>query len=478
MRAGRILLIVFGVLIGLVGLGLASGGGTMLWAHATQRDDDGFFTTRSIALTSPGVAVVSDQVDLGTDAGPWAVDLGDLAEVRIRATASDPAREIFVGIGSEEDVQAYLAGAPYTQVRDVDVDPLRVASAFRTGTRSPSDPTDQTFWVAQATGPGTQTVSWRLQSGTWMVVLMNADAGVGVRADADLGVKVGILFGLGIGLLVGGLVLLGIGVTMVAFGVRGGGAAGPPASAITDETAPPIAGVPPGEPEARPPPYPLRLEGTLDDDRHLSRWVWIFKWLLGIPHYVVLFFLWIAFTVLTVIAFFAILFTGRYPRGIFEFNVGVLRWTWRVSFWSYSALGTDRYPPFSLGPEPGYPATLEVTPPERLSRGLVLVKWWLLAIPHYIVVSIFTGSAWAYVWSDDFGWVGWGWGGLIGLLVFFAAVALLFTGRYPRGIFDLVVGLNRWVFRVSAYAALMRDEYPPMRLDPGPREPPAGRREG
>ena len=103
-----------------------------------------------------------------------------------------------------------------------------------------------------------------------------------------------------------------------------------------------------------------------------------------------LFFLWIAFAVMTVVAFFAILITARYPRGIFDFNLGVLRWTWRVAFYPYSALGTDRYPPFSLGPEPDYSATLDVAHPERLSRGLVLVKWWLLAIPQYLVVRCST----------------------------------------------------------------------------------------
>ena len=197
--------------------------------------------------------------------------------------------------------------------------------------------------------------------------------------------------------------------------------------------------------------YPVSLEGELDPN--LSRWLWLVKWLLAIPHYIVLFFLWIAFLVLWVLAFFAILFTGKYPKGMFDFNVGVLRWTLRVGFYSYGVLGTDRYPPFSLKAE-DYPATFDVEYPEHLSRGLVLVKWWLLAIPHYIVVGILHG--------------GWGprSGGLNAVLVLFAAIALLFTGRYPASIFDLVIGFNRWAFRVAAYASLMRDEYPPFRLGP------------
>jgi Domain of unknown function (DUF4389) len=186
--------------------------------------------------------------------------------------------------------------------------------------------------------------------------------------------------------------------------------------------------------------YPLRLHGQLESP--LSRWLWLFKWLLLIPHFIVLFFLWIAFVVASVVAFFAILVTGRYPRAIFDFTVGVLRWSWRVGFYSYSALGTDRYPPFTLADVPGYPARLDVEYPQSLSRGLVLVKWWLLALPQYLVVGVFVGGTWGGLnmanghgtWTSA--------AGLIGLLVFIAGVVLFFAGRYPKAIFNFVLGMG------------------------------------
>ena len=229
--------------------------------------------------------------------------------------------------------------------------------------------------------------------------------------------------------------------------------------------------------------YPVNIRGELTVPPGPG-W-WLLKWLLGIPHYVILFFLWIAFIFVCIIAFFAILFTGKYPKSLFQFNEGVLRWSWRVCFYSYGALATDKYPPFSLEPDHDYPADLEVAYPEKLSSGLVLVKWWLLAIPHYIVVGIFTGalswgwgsrngpesgdnvSAWGWGFNSDWGTNGdWNGGGigLIFILAIFAGVVLLFTSKYPQEIFRLVVGFNRWSIRVAAYASLMTDQYPPFRL--------------
>jgi hypothetical protein len=460
---GRVVLIVLGSLVALVSAALLAGGCAVLAANEWARDADGYFTAGPERLDTSTYALTSEGLDIAEDVPDWIFGEGGIADLRLRVRPNQPGARLFVGVGPQDAVDLYLANVSHDEVSDVEFGPFDVRYDRQPGTRTPEPPTGQSFWVAQASGAGAQTMTWDVASGSWAIVVMNADGSDGVDVDVSVGVKVGFLEELAAGLLVfGGLGLL-LGAVLIWLGLR------------KRHEAPPPAG-PPAEAAAAPPgvtAYPVTVDAELDE-AHLSRGLWLVKWLLAIPHYIVLALLWIAFWVLTVVAFFAILFTGRYPRGIFDFNVGVVRWTWRVAFYAYSGLGTDRYPPFSLG-DVDYPARLEIPYPERLSRGLLLVKWWLLALPHYLVVAVLVGGGW-YAWSWTDRWDGWGWPsmvvvglpqpGLIGLLVLFAAVALLFTGRYPRDIFELVVGFNRWVFRVLAYVTLMRDEYPPFRLRP------------
>jgi hypothetical protein len=220
------------------------------------------------------------------------------------------------------------------------------------------------------------------------------------------------------------------------------------------------------------PAYPAVLSARLEEP--LKRWLWIVKWFLLIPHYVVLLILWICVVVATIGAWFAILFTGRYPRGIFDFNLGVLRWTWRVSFYSYSALGTDRYPPFSRQREPDYPATLDVEYQQEHSRWGTFGRI-VLAIPQLLIVGILEGGASGFtIGHGHAGEIATPWSGLIGLLALIIGFALLFTNHYLRDLFDFIIGLNRWVIRVAVYVLLMTDTYPPFRFDAGADEPAAG----
>jgi hypothetical protein len=453
---GSVALIVLGSVIGLLALALLAAGGAAVWVDKTQRDSTGYFTTSTHRFATGTYALSHEGVDLG--GVPGVVHIDKLGNIRIRAAGAE-GKPIFVGIGPERAVNAYLAGVAHAQV-DVDYRPFHATYTPVGGSAPRVAPATRNLWVAQAAGSGERTLTWNVSKGHWSVVVMNADASRGVAADISFGAKVDHLGWISVGLIAGGFLVLGLGVLLVVLGARnlgGGDESGTPAPAESPSTSPQTATS-----------YPVVLQSRLDEP--LSRWLWLVKWLLAIPHFIVLAFLWVAFVVATIIAWFAILFTGRYPRGLFDFNVGVLRWTWRVQYYATSAIGTDRYPPFSLREQPDYPATLSVEYPERLSRGLVLVKWWLLAIPQYLIVGIFCGAAW-FGWRE--GHAAWSGGGLIGLLVVIAGVVLLFRGRYPRSVYDLVVGLDRWVYRVIAYAALMTDRYPPFRLDQGGNEPPA-----
>ena len=190
--------------------------------------------------------------------------------------------------------------------------------------------------------------------------------------------------------------------------------------------------------------YPASIRGELDQGT--NRFMFLVKWLLLIPHYVLLLFLGIASYFAWIAAAVAILFTGSYPRGLFDFMEGVMRWNWRVTFYG-SVLGTDKYPPFSLASDSGYPADLTVEYPESLSRLLLVLKvvlGWLILLPHIIIL---------YVLSI-----------IEGLAVLIVILVKLVTGNYPEGVFEFIMGVNRWGIRVSAYGNLMTDKYPPFSL--------------
>ncbi len=466
MRPSRIVALVVGCLLVIPALAMLLGGGALGLGYTFGRGDDGYFDTTIDRLATNTVAITAEDITFTAEPGSpdWVLDALD-ADVRLRASNSTE-RNLFLGIARQADVDAYLAGVAHDEVTDL-ANGLEPVYRSRSGGSTIAAPVDQTFWAATAAGPGNLELEWEATSGSWSAVLMNADGSPGVIADVNVGAKAAFVLPLALTMFGVGALLTGLAVGLIVAGALAAHQSGesetpkaPTASSI-------------GDVEPAPTPHPVTLTATLDPE--LSRWKWLVKWLLAIPHFVILAFLTLAFVLLTMVAAVAIVVTGRYPRGIFDFNVGVLRWSWRVNFYAASGgIGTDRYPPFSLRPEPGDPAELDIGYPEHLSRGLVFVKWFL-AIPHLIIVALLSGTSvrWLAAEGDRVRFDATDGGGLLGLLVLVAGLVLLFTGRYPRALFDLIIGFNRWIYRTTAYVALMTDVYPPFRLDQGGSEPPA-----
>jgi hypothetical protein len=169
-----------------------------------------------------------------------------------------------------------------------------------------------------------------------------------------------------------------------------------------------------------------------------SRFMPLIKWLLAIPHVLVLLVLGIGALFVAIAAFFAVLFTGRYPRGMFDYMVGVHRWGYRVGAYLY--LMVDPYPPFTLDDDPAYPVHFDIEYPEHVDRWRPLFAW-LLAYPYLIVAALI--------------------GYLAGLMVLFAFFTILFTRQFPEGMFNIArIGL-RWQARGNAYAYWLVTKYPP-----------------
>lgn len=457
MKPGRVIMLVIGSLCTLLGVALLAAGAFLSWGYFVQRDG-GESTLPVEQFRTSSSAIISDDFDIfELQNSSDALGIDNLGFITLQATPLDVERELFIGVGPTQQVSRYLDGVAHARLDEVAFNPFSVTYDDIPGGRVVTPPAEEQFWSSSVRGPDVQKLRWDLQDGSWTAVVMNADASPGVAAELQFGAHFDFLGALTLAVLGAAAVFLIVGVPLVVVSAVGMGRhqqkdTSTPTRASEENT-----------------PYPVALTGVRETS--LSRGLWLVKWLLAIPHYVVLMLLAVAFVVTTVAAGLAILFTGRYPRPLFEFNVGVLRWAWRVQFYGYSALGTDRYPPFTLR-RTDYPADFTVEYPEKLSRGLVLVKWWLLAIPHYIVLALLAGGWYAGFYVVDGGQARpYLFSSLLGILVLIVGLSLLFTGRYPKELGDFIMGINRWAFRVAAYAALMRDEYPPFRLDQGPREP-------
>jgi hypothetical protein len=216
--AGRIVLIVLGSIGVLFGLALLAGGGFLLWADRTQRDD-GYLTTPNKRFATPTYALTRTRIDTDSDAPGWLLNDNWFGKVRIRVE-SPGSKTLFVGIAPEVEVARWLGGVAHASVQDVDFDPFRVTYRPTSGGPPHSPPTEQTFWAASASGVGTQTLTWKVRDGDWAVVLMNADRSSGVVAGVDVGVKMSFLLWVGIGALLGGALVVGGSTALIVLAAR------------------------------------------------------------------------------------------------------------------------------------------------------------------------------------------------------------------------------------------------------------------
>ena len=216
--AGRVILIVLGSIGVLFGLALLAGGGFLLWADRTQRDD-GYLTTPTERFATPTYALTRSRLEVDTNGEGWVLNENWFGKIRIRGESPGD-KTLFIGIGPQADVSRYLGDVAHANVQDVDFDPFRATYLSVSGDAPQEPPTDQTFWAASASGIGQQTLSWKVREGDWSVVLMNADGSRGVVADVDLGAKLSFLLWVAIGSLIGGVLVIGGSTALIVLAAR------------------------------------------------------------------------------------------------------------------------------------------------------------------------------------------------------------------------------------------------------------------
>src|SRR5215510_1213036 len=248
--AGRVILIVLGSLGVLFGLALLAGGGFLLWADRTQRDD-GYLTTPTERFATPTYALMRSRLEVDTNGEGWVLNENWFGKVRIRGE-SPSNQNLFIGIGPQAEVSRYLGDVAHANVQDIDFDPFRATYLAVSGNAPRAPPTDQTFWAASASGVGQQTLTWKVRDGDWSVVLMNADGSRGVAADVDLGAKLSWLLWVAVGTLIGGVLVTGGSAGLVVLAARK--PRSPPAPTEPAAESPEPDPAPPAEAQAPEPP--------------------------------------------------------------------------------------------------------------------------------------------------------------------------------------------------------------------------------
>src|SRR3954451_166509 len=173
MSTGRVVLIVLGTLVGLLGLALAAGGGFLLWTDLTQRED-GYLTTPTERFAASSYALTREKLEVDTGGSSWAWNEDWLGSVRIRAESAT-GKPVFIGIAREPEVARYLGRVARSDVEDIDIDPFLVRHRQTAAAAPPEPPTDQVFWAASAWAEGRQTLTSEVRNGDWSAVLINAD---------------------------------------------------------------------------------------------------------------------------------------------------------------------------------------------------------------------------------------------------------------------------------------------------------------
>jgi len=441
-KGGRVVLLVFGSLFVIVALVLLAGSGVLFWAESTFKDAEDFYTSGPIEIDRDAVAITTQPADIHLGVA-WMLDWSRLVNMRLTVTNDEPGKGVFIGIADAEDTAGYLAGVSRDEITDIKFSRRRGKRLeYRrfAGAILPADPLSQDFWVTSVHGPGTQTLTWTIEEGSFVLVLMNEDSSVGINAEVRLGAKLPLVRGIAIGLLVGGIVFLLVAVFMIVMAVR-------------KRSYPQV----PQQDGSLSVDYPATLSIRYTK-RNLDRLTTFFRPIVAIPILIVVSllggagFVWwggpwkfespwfAAFVVLPTVLL--IVFQRKYPRWWFDWNLALAKFVTRVA--AYLALLTDIYP--STDDEQA--VDLRISYPNvkmELSQWMPLVKWFL-AIPHYIAL-----------WFLDVATV---------VVVIIAWFAILFAGRYPKNLFDFVVGVFRWHLRVAAYMVLLTtDEYPPFTLD-------------